>query len=99
MRFTGRFDISCACRQLRLLSMTEDLPTSSIQSPNGSQFPTTPWTMLNLVGGGDTLAGEALSDLCEMYWYPLYAYARRRGFGMDDAQDHTQIFLTNVSRG
>ena len=49
--------------------------------------------MLDLVGGGDTLAGEALSDLCEMYWYPLYAYARRRGFDKDDAQDHTQEFF------
>ena len=49
-----------------------------------------------MVGGDNTLAGEALSDLCEMYWYPLYAYARRRGFGEEDAQDHTQEFFQRL---
>ncbi|MFT4549420.1 MAG: DNA-directed RNA polymerase specialized sigma24 family protein [Pseudoalteromonas tetraodonis] len=52
--------------------------------------------MLGHVAGGDTLAGEALADLCEMYWYPLYAYARRRGFGEQDAQDQTQAFFHHL---
>ena len=39
---------------------------------------------------------EALATLCETYWYPLYAYARRRGYGIEDAQDLTQAFFARV---
>ncbi len=36
----------------------------------------------------------ALADLCGVYWYPLYIFARRRGHSPDDAQDLTQsLFL------
>ena len=38
----------------------------------------------------------ALSDLCEHYWYPLYAFARRRGYGPHDAQDLTQGFFLHL---
>ncbi len=38
-------------------------------------------------------AAEALETLCRTYWYPLYAYVRRRGYGADDAQDLTQEFF------
>jgi RNA polymerase sigma-70 factor (ECF subfamily) len=37
---------------------------------------------------------RALESLCEAYWYPLYAYARRCGDTPDQAQDHTQEFFT-----
>ncbi len=36
---------------------------------------------------------SALAFLCEAYWYPLYAYARRSGDSPDEAQDHTQGFF------
>ncbi len=39
---------------------------------------------------------EALASLCEAYWYPLYAYVRRWGFGPDEAQDLTQEFFTRL---
>jgi DNA-directed RNA polymerase specialized sigma24 family protein len=32
----------------------------------------------------------ALADLCRVYWYPLYIFARHRGHSPDDAQDLTQ---------
>src|SRR4030095_16791595 len=41
-------------------------------------------------------ARRALSTLCESYWWPLYWFARRRGAGVEDAQDLTQGFLTRV---
>ena len=34
--------------------------------------------------------------MCELYWYPLYAYLRRRGYTADDAQDLTQAFFTRM---
>lgn len=39
---------------------------------------------------------EALATLCETYWYPLYAYLRRRGYGADDAQDSIQEFFAQL---
>jgi len=43
--------------------------------------------------GGTPEAASALSTLCETYWFPLYAYARRRGYLESDAQDLTQEFF------
>ena len=48
-------------------------------------------------GGNDSQAArEALASLCETYWYPLYAYLRRRGLDPEDARDLTQGFLTSL---
>lgn len=44
----------------------------------------------------DAVASQALARLCEEYWYPLYAYVRRRGFSVEDAQDLTQSFFSYV---
>lgn len=38
----------------------------------------------------------ALADLCETYWYPLYAYVRRRGYREEDARDRTQEFFARL---
>jgi RNA polymerase sigma-70 factor (ECF subfamily) len=43
-----------------------------------------------------TRAQAALAGLCETYWYPLYAYVRRRGYGPEDAQDLTQEFFARL---
>jgi len=37
---------------------------------------------------------RALEELCRTYWFPLYAYVRRRGHGKEDAEDLTQAFFT-----
>ena len=51
-------------------------------------------------GHGDTShARDALAHLCRSYWYPLYAYARRRGYPPHDAQDLTQEFFARLLRG
>ena len=37
---------------------------------------------------------QALADLCKLYWYPLYAFVRHRGYSPEDAQDLVQgLFL------
>jgi RNA polymerase sigma factor (sigma-70 family) len=39
---------------------------------------------------------SALAELCRLYWYPLYIFARRRGHSADDAKDLTQSFFLHV---
>jgi RNA polymerase sigma-70 factor (ECF subfamily) len=64
------------------------------------QFPTTRWTLVVSAGGPRRKeAQSALVSLCENYWYPLYAYLRRRGFPADQAQDLTQDFFIRVLEG
>lgn len=43
-----------------------------------------------------THARAALDELCQSYWYPLYAYVRRRGFSPQDAEDLTQEFFRTL---
>jgi RNA polymerase sigma factor (sigma-70 family) len=68
--------------------------------PGSSRFPTTRWTLV--VAAGDPQRKDsrsALVSLCENYWYPLYAYLRRRGHAPDEAQDLTQEFFMRVLGG
>lgn len=60
-------------------------------------FATTHWSVVLQAGQGDsTQAMAALEKLCTTYWYPLYAYVRRRGYAEHDAQDLTQGFFTHL---
>jgi len=68
--------------------------------PGPSQFPTTRWSLV--VAAGDPRrqdARSALVSLCENYWYPLYAYVRRRGYPAERSQDLTQEFFVRVLEG
>jgi len=52
-----------------------------------------------VIAAGDPdapLAREALATLCDAYWYPLYAYIRRRGHTAEQAQDLTQDLFAYV---
>ncbi len=63
-------------------------------------FVTTHWSVVLAAGHGDTPhARAALAHLCQAYWYPLYAYARRRGGAPHDAQDLTQEFFARLLAG
>ena len=58
------------------------------------QFATTRWSrVLAAAGTPSVRSHEALAELCGEYWYPLYAYARRRGYDAEDARDLTQSFF------
>jgi RNA polymerase sigma factor (sigma-70 family) len=61
------------------------------------RFATTQWSLvLRARDGGGREGEEALADLCRRYWYPLYAYVRRRGHSPDQAQDLTQEFFCRL---
>jgi len=65
------------------------------------RFATTRWSVVLAAGGersatADNPACQALAVLCQTYWYPLYAYVRRRGHPPDEAQDLTQSFFVNL---
>jgi RNA polymerase sigma factor (sigma-70 family) len=67
---------------------------SSTSPPGANYFLTTHWSVVLAAGGTtNTRADEALATLCRAYWYPLYAYVRRRGHSPEEAQDLTQEFF------
>jgi RNA polymerase sigma factor (sigma-70 family) len=69
-------------------------------APGSSHFPTTRWTLVVAAGDPHRKEGRsALISLCESYWYPLYAYLRRRGYQADQAQDLTQEFFIRLLEG
>lgn len=62
-------------------------------------FATTHWSVVLAAGDPQsTAAQEALAKLCQTYWYPIYAYVRRRGYSPHDAQDLTQEFFARLLR-
>jgi RNA polymerase sigma-70 factor (ECF subfamily) len=61
------------------------------------QFATTRWSVVLAAGESGTPGSrEALARLCETYWYPLYAFARRWGHTADEAQELTQEFFARL---
>jgi RNA polymerase sigma factor (sigma-70 family) len=67
------------------------------EAPQAPVFATTHWTVVLAAGRNDTTrARAALERLCQTYWYPLYAYVRRRGHSPHDAQDLTQAFFARL---
>ena len=65
--------------------------------PAPDLFVTTRWSVVLRAGRSDTTRAQAaLADLCQAYWYPLYAYARRRGCSPHDAEDATQGFFARL---
>ena len=63
-----------------------------------SGFDTTHWSTVLAAGSQSTRprSRRALATLCQTYWYPLYAYLRRRGHSVEDAEDLTQGFFTRM---
>jgi len=59
-----------------------------------AHFRTTRWGLVRAAGGEAPASRAALAELCEVYWYPLYAFVRRAGHGADDARDLVQGFFT-----
>jgi RNA polymerase sigma factor (sigma-70 family) len=64
---------------------------------SGAQFSQTHWTMVLAARHWNSPeARDALAKLCQTYWYPLYAFTRRRGHSPHEAQDLTQDFFVHL---
>src|SRR5262249_40698537 len=60
-------------------------------------FATTHWSVVRAAGQNDSgPALVALETLCRAYWYPIYVYVRRKGYGAEDAEDLTQEFFAQL---
>ena len=70
----------------------------AVTERRAGQFATTRWSLVVAAGSGDSSPAvrDALTALCETYWYPLYAYLRGRGYRAEDAQDLTQAFFARL---
>src|SRR4051812_30697362 len=64
------------------------------ESAADCRFPSTHWSLIAAAGRSSSQGTQAaLADLCQRYWYPVYAFIRRRGKNADDARDLTQSFF------
>ena len=62
-------------------------------------FATTRWTLVLSAansGSDDLKAGDALAELCQTYWRPIFSFVCRRGYSTEDAQDLTQDFFVMI---
>lgn len=60
-------------------------------------FATTHWSLVHDAARQQDVGGrEALSELCQSYWYPLYSYLRRKGLSRTDAEDVLQSFFVRL---
>jgi RNA polymerase sigma-70 factor (ECF subfamily) len=73
------------------------VPGKTADLPRG-QFNTTHWSIVLACTGEDDAgqARDALGKLFQIYWYPLYAYIRRRGYGEHDTEDLVQAFCLHL---
>jgi RNA polymerase sigma-70 factor (ECF subfamily) len=71
---------------------------SSPEPSNLSGFAETHWTVVLSAARGDATprAVAAMAELCRAYWYPLYAFIRRRGYDSHAAEDLTQEFFARL---
>lgn len=75
------------------MSAAED----TIDSAQMESFKTTQWSVVLQAGDHSPEESQAAIDLlCRTYWFPLYAYARRRGYGAHDAHDLVQGFFVQM---
>jgi RNA polymerase sigma-70 factor (ECF subfamily) len=71
-------------------------------SPGDRAFATTRWSIVLAAQDGrnahhgESAVRTALGELCQRYWYPLYAFVRRQGHAPHDAQDLTQEFFARL---
>lgn len=68
-----------------------------LDSGRQPRFQTTHWSMIVAAGDQqDVSSSDALAELCQHYWKPLYAFVRRSGYQFADAQDLTQAFFERL---
>jgi RNA polymerase sigma factor (sigma-70 family) len=78
---------------------TAPVPPRGEAESRGELFASTRWTVVLEAGDSATASAHALnalSELCQIYWRPLYAFLRKHGYGSEDAQDLTQGFFAHL---
>src|SRR5438477_9999159 len=73
--------------------------TFATETTREALFASTRWTMVLDAGESQTppdQALSALSELCRIYWRPIFLFLRRQGSSPDDAQDLTQGFFAHL---
>src|SRR5712691_11024421 len=87
-------------RRLRSCSPSSSgacMPDHGLPQPRAGRFATTRWSLVLAAGEqSNARSAEALASLCEMYWYPVYAFIRRQGYRPEDGADLTQEFFARV---
>jgi DNA-directed RNA polymerase specialized sigma24 family protein len=82
------------------LRMSHPEPDSVPDVSGSPSFLTTRWSLVLAAQGRDVPgAREALAKLCEAYWYPLYAFIRRKGHSPEDSLDFVQGFFERLLEG
>src|SRR5215831_15643927 len=73
---------------------------AAVSSPTrDSSFTSTRWTIVYQAANSKApsqAALSALSELCQIYWRPVYVFLRRQGMAQHDAQDLTQGFFAEL---
>src|SRR5678816_2824642 len=78
------------------MSVAEPTPKTPLRN---TAFAPTNWDLVLAAGEEESAdAAKALAKLCRTYWYPLYAYVRRKGHSVHDAEDLTQGFFEQLMR-
>ena len=78
--------------ETQLVERDNSLP----RSPTG-RFRATLWSVVLLSAQSQAPGSEAaLAEFCRLYWYPIYAFVRYRGYPPHDAQDLTQSFFLHL---
>ena len=72
-------------------------PDNESGADSGSRFRTTQWSVVMVAAQNKSPEGTAaLARLYELYWFPLYAFSRRKGYSPHDTQDLTQGFFVDM---
>jgi len=99
-------DWSCALARLGKHSYNpmaqpdDNLPVTTYHCyglDKAAAFSTTHWSVVLTAARDDPVgASAALEKLCRKYWYPIYAFVRRRGADRQEAEDLTQGFFAHL---
>lgn len=83
--------------RVHCMLMPPEMQTGGFSAINSPVFATTHWSVVLAAGqAASPAAATALEQLCCTYWYPLYAFVRRKGHPPHDAQDLTQAFFARL---
>jgi RNA polymerase sigma-70 factor (ECF subfamily) len=75
----------------------QDKGSKNSAQPYTSRFATTHWSVVRAAGKSSSPRyKEAMGTLCRTYWFPLYAFLRRQGHNVNQAEEYTQAFFTRL---